>query len=101
MKIDYKELAKECLSKYPCGIEVVVNPYYYHMKDRGSVLVVGHFEPHEVERLTTDLEEVSNQIYKEDGYYISGLDWLDIIPDDLSLLEVETGSEKWIDSLFD
>ena len=100
MAIDYKELSKECLSKYPCGIEVAVNPYYYHTKDRGSILGIGHFEPHEVERLTTDLEEVSNQIYKEDGYYILGLDWLDIIPDDMSLLDRKNESLD-LESFFD
>lgn len=79
----------------------MVNPYYYQTKDRGSTLGIGHFEPHEVDKLATLLEEVSNQIYKEDGDYITGLDWLDIIPDDLSLLGVKTSSEAWLNSLFD
>lgn len=83
MSIDYRNLAKEVLSGYPCSIHICVNPYYWQYN--GSICGLGDFKPTDVDKLATLLEEVSEQIYKETGYYISGLDWLDIFPEDKSL----------------
>lgn len=83
-----KNLAKEVLSKYPCAVEVVVNPNYYTLSNRGSICGLGLFLPHEVDRLSEVLGEISNKIYQETGFYITGLDWLDIFPEDDSLFDV-------------
>lgn len=85
MSIDYRKLAKEGLSEFLCSVHICVNPYYWLYN--GSICDLGDFKPTDVDKLATLLEEVSEQIYKETGYYISGLDWLDIFPEDESLLE--------------
>lgn len=81
-----KNLAKECLSIYPCSVHVCVNPYYW--QDRGSICGLGDFKPTEVDKLAKLIDEVSAQIYKETGYYINSIDWLDIFPEDKALLDV-------------
>ena len=80
-----KNLAKEALSKYPCSVHICVNPYYW--EDGGSVCELGDFKPTEIDKLAKLIDEVSAQIYKETGFYINSLDWLDIFPEDKSLLE--------------
>lgn len=80
-----KTLAKEVLSEYPCSIHICINPYYW--QDNGSICGLGDFKPDEVERLAKLLDEVSEQIYKETGFYISSIDWLDIFPEDKSFLD--------------
>lgn len=80
-----KTLAKEVLSEYPCSVHICINPYYW--QDNGSICGLGDFKPDEVERLAKLLDEVSEQIYKETGFYISSIDWLDIFPEDESLLD--------------
>ena len=82
-----KNLAKEVLSKYPCAVEVAVNPNYYTLSDRGSICSLGLFQPHEVDRLSEVIGGISKQIYQETGFYISGLEWLDIFPEDMSLFD--------------
>ena len=84
-KEHYTTLAKEVLSEYPCTVYICISPYYW--QDNGSICVLGNFKPTEVEKLANLLEEVSEQIYKETGYYISSIDWIDIFPEDESLLE--------------
>ena len=84
-KEHYKVLAKEVISKYPCGIHICINPYYW--QDNGSICGLGDFKPTDVDKLAELLEDVSNQIYKETGYCISSIDWLDIFPEDESLLD--------------
>lgn len=80
-----KNLAKEALDEYPCGVHICINPYYW--EDNGSICGLGDFKSTDVDRLATLLEEVSEQIYKETGSYISGLDWLDIFPEDESFFD--------------
>lgn len=80
-----KNLAKEALSKYPCSVHICVNPYYW--EDGGSVCGLGDFKPTEIDKLAKLIDEVSAEIYKETGFYINSLDWLDIFPEDNSLLE--------------
>lgn len=80
-----KTLAKEVLSEYPCSVHICINPYYW--LNKGIICDLGVFKPTEVDKLATLLEEVSEQIYKETGYYISSIDWLDIFPEDKSLYE--------------
>ena len=80
-----KTLAKEVLSEYPCSVHICINPYYW--QDNGSICGLGDFKPDEVERLAKLLDEVSEQIYKETGYYISSIDWLDIFPEDKFLVD--------------
>ena len=80
-----KTLAKEVLSEYSCSVHICINPYYW--QDNGSICGLGDFKPDEVERLAKLLDEVSDQIYKETGFYISSIDWLDIFPEDKSLLD--------------
>lgn len=80
-----KNLAKEALSKYPCSVHIYVNPYYW--EDGGSVCGLGDFKPTEIDKLAKLIDEVSAEIYKETGFYINSLDWLDIFPEDKSLLE--------------
>ena len=99
-----KNLAKEVLSKYNCAVEVAVNPNYYTLSDRGSICGLGSFQPHEVDRLSEVLGEISNQIYQETGFYITGLEWLDIFPEDEFLLdthikEVHEESDTQLSSL--
>lgn len=83
---NYKELAKEVLSEYPCSVHICINPYYW--LNKGIICDLGDFKPTDVDRLAKLLDEVSEQIYKETGYYMSSIDWLDIFPEDKSLLEV-------------
>lgn len=80
-----KTLAKEVLSKYPCSVHICINPYYW--QDNGSICGLGDFKPNDVDRLANLLDKVSEQIYKETGFYISSIDWLDIFPEDKSLLD--------------
>lgn len=94
-----KTLAKEVLSKYPCSVHICINPYYW--QDNGSICGLGNFKPDEVERLAKLLDEVSEQIYKETGFYISSIDWLDIFPEDKSLLEARIKkSQEEVATLF-
>lgn len=86
MSFFMKTLAKEVLSKYPCSVHICINPYYW--EDNGSICGLGLFQPYEVERLSKVLEEISAQIYRETGFYIADLSWLDIFPEDKSLLDV-------------
>lgn len=80
-----KTLAKEVLSEYPCSVHICINPYCW--QDKGFICRLGDFKPNEVDRLAKLLDEVSEQIYKETGFYISSIDWLDIFPEDKSLLD--------------
>lgn len=80
-----KNLAKEALAECPCGVHICINPYYWQWGH--SICGLGDFKPNEVDKLAKLLDEVSAQIYKETGYYINGIDWLDIFPEDESLLE--------------
>ena len=101
-KKHYITLAKEVLSEYPCGVHICINPYYW--TDRSAIYGLGDFEPTGVDKLADLLEEVSNQIHKETGDYITGLDCLDIFPSDKSLLEKrrkesEERFNSFIDSL--
>lgn len=80
-----KTLAKEVLSEYPCSVHICINPYYW--LNKGIICDLGDFKPTDVDRLAKLLDEVSEQIYKETGYYISSIDWLDLFPEDKSLYE--------------
>lgn len=84
-KEHYTTLAKEVLSEYPCSVHICINPYYW--TDRSAICGLGDFEPTDVDKLSELLEEVSNQIHAETGYYVSGLEWLDVFPEDESLFE--------------
>ena len=84
-KEHYTTLAKEVLSEYPCAVHVCISPYYW--QNKGFICTLGDFEPTEIDKLAKRLEEVSEQIYKETRYYISSIDWIDIFPEDESLLE--------------
>lgn len=65
----FKELAKEVLSEYPCSVHICINPYYW--QDGGAICGLGDFKTTDVDKLAELLEEVSEQIYKETGYFIS------------------------------
>lgn len=93
----YKALAKEVLSEYPCDVCICINPYYW--QDNGSICGIGDFNPTDVDKLAELLEDVSNQIYKETGYCISSIDWLDIFPEDKSLLDARIKTNKEFDVL--
>ena len=80
-----KNLAKEALDEYPCSVHICINPYYWLYN--GSICDLGDFKPTDVDKLAKLLDEVSAQIYKETGFYITSLDWLDIFSEDESLLE--------------
>ena len=84
-KEHYTTLAKEVLSEYPCAVHICISPYYW--QNKGFICTLGDFEPTEIDKLAKRLEEVSEQIYKETRYYISSIDWIDIFPEDESLLE--------------
>lgn len=79
-----KNLAKEALSEYPCSVHICVNPYYWQLGN--SICGLGDFKPTDVDKLAEILDEVSAQIYAETGFYPTSLDWLDIFPEDESLL---------------
>lgn len=82
-KEHYRTLAKQCLSKYNCGVHICINPYYW--EDGGAICGLGDFKPSDVNKLADLLEEVSNQIFEETGYYITGLDWVHIFTEDVLL----------------
>ena len=82
-KEHYKTLAEQCLSKYDCGVHICINPYYW--QDNGSICGLGDFKLNDVDKLADLLEEVSNQIFEETGDYITGLDWLNVITEDMLL----------------
>lgn len=82
-KEHYKTLAEQCLSKYDFGVHICINPYYW--QDNGSICGLGDFKPNDVDKLADLLEEVSNQIFEETGDYITGLDWVNIITEDMLL----------------
>lgn len=99
MSFTTKTLAKEVLSEYPCSVHICINPYYW--QDKGSICGLGDFKPTEVDRLAKLLDEVSEQIYKETGFYISSIDWLDIFPEDESLLDArKKEATERIEALF-
>jgi hypothetical protein len=79
-----KNLAKEALSEYPCSVHICVNPYYWQLGN--SICGLGDFKPTDVDKLAEILDEVSAQICAETGFYPTSLDWLDIFPEDESLL---------------
>ena len=78
-KEHYKTLAEHILSKYDCGVHICINPYYW--QDNGSICGLGDFKSNDIDKLADLLEEVSNQIFEETGDYITGLDWVDVIPE--------------------
>lgn len=80
-----RTLAKECLSIYPCSVHICINPYYW--EDNGAICGLGDFKPTDVDKLAEILDEVSAQIYEETGFYPTSLDWLDIFPEGMSLLD--------------
>ena len=82
-KEHYNTLAKQVLSKYACAVHICINPYYW--EDDGAICGLGDFKPNDVDKLANLLEEVSNQIFKETGDYITGLDWLDVVTEDMLL----------------
>ena len=82
-KEHYKTLAEQCLSKYSCGVHICINPYYW--RDGGAICGLGDFKSNDVDKLANLLEEVSNQIFEEIGDYITGLDWLNVITEDMLL----------------
>ena len=84
MSFDYRKLAKEVLSEYPCAVHICISPYYW--QNKGFICTLGDFEPTEMDKLAKRLEKVSKQIYKETGYSITSIDWVDIFPEDESLL---------------
>lgn len=92
MSNDYRNLAKEVLSEFPCSVHICVNPYYWQYN--GSICGLGDFKPTDVDKLATLLEEVSEQIYKETGYYINGIDWLDIFPENKDLLDARIKKDQ-------
>ena len=80
-----KTLAKEALDEYPCGVHICINPYYWQLGN--SICGSGDFKPTDVDKLAEILDEVSAQIYAETGFHPTSLDWLDIFPEDMSLLD--------------
>ena len=82
-KEHYETLAEQCLSKYDCSVHICINPYYW--QDKGSICGLGDFNPNDMDKLANLLEEVSNQIFEETGEYITGVDWLDVITEDMLL----------------
>lgn len=82
-KEHYKTLAEQVLSKYNCGVHICINPYYW--QDSGAICGLGDFKPSDLDKLANLLEEVSNQIFEETGDYITGLDWVNIITEDMLL----------------
>lgn len=101
-KVDYRALAEECVAMYPCSVEVCINPNYYLMEDKGSsICELGVFGEFTVDKLADALKEVSKKIFEEDGYIISGMDWLDVFPEDISLLPKSPEVLEEIDAMFD
>ena len=64
-------------------MHICINPYYWH--DNGSICGLGDFNPTDIDKLAILLEEVSNQIFEETEDYITGLDWVDVITEDMLL----------------
>ena len=97
----YKELAEFCVNKFPCDIEVAINPNMYlggRSTGKGAYIQgLGTFNKDTVNKLAEVIEEVSNQVYADDGYYITGPEWLDVFPADEEEFKKYFGENKPID----
>lgn len=101
-KVDYRALAEECVAMYPCSVVVFINPNYYLMRDKGSsICELGVFGKFTVDKLADALKEVSKKIFEEDGCLVSGMDWLDVYPEDMSLLPKSPAVLEESDAMFD
>lgn len=101
-KVDYRALAEECVAMYPCSVVVFVNPNYYLRRDKGSsICELGVFGEFTVDKLTDTLKEVSKKILEETGDIISDINWLDVYPEDMSLLPKSPAVLEESDAMFD
>lgn len=97
----YKELAEFCVNKYPCDVEVAINPNMYlggRSKGKGAYIQgLGTFNKDTVNKLAEVIEKASNQVYADDGYYITGPEWLDVFPADEEEFKKYFGENEPID----
>ena len=96
----YKELAEFCVNKFPCDVEVAINPNMYQGgKSEGISYIqgLGTFNKDTVNKLAEVIEEASNQVYADDGCYISGPEWLDVFPADRGEFKKYFGENEPID----
>lgn len=99
-KFTYQELAEYCVNKFPCDVEVSINPnMYMGGKSEGSSYIqgLGTFNKETVTELEKVIEEASNQIYADTGYYITGPEWLDVFPADEEEFKKYLGENEPID----
>ena len=100
-KFSYRELAEFCVNKFPCDVEVAINPNVYlggRSEGKGACIQgLGRFNKNTVNKLAEVIEEASNQVYADDGYYITGPEWLDVYPSDEEEFKKYFGENEPID----
>lgn len=100
-KFSYRELAEFCVNKFPCDVEVAINPNMYlggRSEGKGACIQgLGRFNKNTVNKLAEVIEEASNQVYADDGYYITGPEWLDVFPADEGEFKKYFGENEPID----
>ena len=97
----YKELAEWCVNEYPCFVGVDINPNYYlggRSEGKGAYIQgLGIFNKDTVNELVEVIEKASNQVYANDGYYITGPEWLDVFPSEEEEFKKYFGENEPID----
>lgn len=96
----YQDLAEHCVNKFPCDVEVSINPnMYMGSKSEGTSYIqgLGTFNKETVTELAKVIEKASNQVYADDGYYITGPEWLDVYPSDEEEFKKYFGENEPID----
>lgn len=97
----YQELAELCVNKFPCNVEVSINPNMYlggRSEGKGSYIQgLGVFNKDTVNKLAEVIEKASNQIYADTGYYITDPGWLDVYPSDEEEFKKYFGDNEPID----
>lgn len=97
----YKELAEFCVNKFPCDVEVAINPNMYlggRSKGKGAYIQgLGTFNKDTVNKLAEVIEKASNQVYADTGYHITDPGWLVVYPSDEEDFKKYFGENKPID----
>ena len=100
-KFSYQELAEFCVNKFPCDVNVSINPNMYlggRSKGKGAYIQgLGKFNKDTVNELAEVIEKTSNQVYDEDGYYITSPEWFDVFPADEDEFKKYFGENEPID----
>lgn len=99
-EFSHQELAEYCVNKFPCDVEVAINPnMYMGGKSEGTSYIqgLGTFNKETVNELARVIEEASNQVYADDSYHITDPSWLDVFPADKEEFKKYFGEPEPID----